>query len=222
MSLIRVGKDNTLIIDTETTGVPKNDWKDWSECYAVQIAYIIVDNDYKIIKSCNELIKDTNHPSLPEPLSIHHITEEMRNEKGISIYEFLYSFEQDIRDFNVKNIVSHSTYFDVGLIYREAFRNNYNIAYLNRLSFYDTKLSPIYIKSRPANLSRCVELNELPINYVGKPHDAFYDVFLCQALYRATEPKAIMKRNSFYSIKHVFTPNELKIAKFWRVPYGRH
>lgn len=213
--LIKAGNKNTLIFDTETTGVPKNYWKDWNECYAVQIAYIIINSDYKILKQYSTLIKDDKHPSLPEPLLIHHITEEMRNEKGILINDFFDIFKKDINDFDVKNIVSHSSYFDIGLLYHEAIRNNYNVSFMKNLTIYDTKLSPIYTKTAPqVNLSRCVEINELPINFVGTPHDALYDVYLCQALYRATEPKAIMRRVPMNVINMIFTPMDKAI--FWQ------
>ena len=188
---------NTIILDTETTGVPKDKYNDWSECYIVQIAYIIISKDYQILSNKNYYIKDEKHKSCKTCLNIHHISEELRNEQGIDIKEFLEIFKNDIIKNNVKFIVSHGTDFDIGLIIQECYRNEFNYDFLKNIKYFNTKLSSKYDKIR--HLEGSVKKYNLKIEYSGNAHDAMYDTYLCYTLFKNS-----MKRSMLQSFNDIF------------------
>ena len=192
-----------LFIDTETTGIPKEHWKNWDECYAVQISYVITDQDYKQLDAKNYLIKDTLHKSSAESLNIHHITEEERNAKGILINRFFMLFKQDLEQYEVKNIVAHGIYFDIGLIFNEATRNGLEIDTFADYNYYCSKRSPLYVKTK--GLKGTVEKYKLPILYNGHAHDALYDAYLCLSLFSYTKDKEVMQIKYKDIINTVFT-----------------
>ena len=188
---------NTLILDTETTGVPKDNYKDWHECYAVQIAYIIINKDYKVLTSKNYYIKDLEHVSSKESLRVHHIDETMRNSKGILIKDFLELFRNDIKKNNVKFIVTHGTDFDIGLLIQECYRNDFNYDFLRDIKYFNTKLSSLY--HRDKRLEGSVKRHHLQVDIIGNAHDAMYDVYLCLALFKNS-----VKRNMMLSFESIF------------------
>ena len=159
-----------IVIDTETTGIPKNKFKDWSECYSVQISYIIIDKKYNVMNSKKFFIKDPLHPSLQSSFKIHHIDEETRNSQGIDILDFLNTFKNDIIENSVKMIISHGIYFDIGLLLMEMKRNQFDPSFMRKIMFLDTKNSKLY--SKIDNLSGSVKKHNLSVNYEGNPHDS--------------------------------------------------
>lgn len=181
---------SALIIDIETTGVPKFNYKDWTECYAVQIAYIIISKDYNILTSKNYYIKDLEHKSFSYAYKIHHIDEDFRNSKGISIIDFMNEYKHDIKKYNIKVIVSHGIEFDIGLLIQECIRNGIDYKFMKNITYCNTKLSNLYVKDR--GLEYSVRKNNIKIEYNGTAHDALYDTYLCYYLFKNSKKKSLI------------------------------
>ena len=116
-----------LIIDTETTGLPKSytasiqDNDNWP--YIVQIAWILFDFDkHKIISFQNHIIKLRNNMKIPEESTkIHRITNERMEKEGKDISVV---FDKFIKSFNnCQYIVSHNLDFDWKVLSVEFYRN---------------------------------------------------------------------------------------------------
>lgn len=192
-----------LFIDTETTGVPRNNFKNWDNCYPVQISYIIFDSNQNEILTRNYLIKSI-FKSCEESLKIHGITYEERNKKGIDINNVLKAIKEDVEAFNVKNIVSHGVLFDIGLLFYESYRNGADVKYLLKdVNIFCTKRSTLYIKEK--HLNGTIEENKINMqNVKGHAHDALYDAYMCSALFYATDDKNKMLVNVNALLKGIF------------------
>ena len=81
-----------LIFDTETTGLPKKN--DFSLINMIELGYIILDEDFKIIKESNNLIK--GEYEIPEFITkLTGITKSKIDENGNSINIVLKEFIND-------------------------------------------------------------------------------------------------------------------------------
>lgn len=173
-----------LIFDTETTGLPSPDCKDWSTCRLVQIAWIVVDSSGTITDEKSYIINEPSYASSEEAVSVHHITEEIRSTQGVDPVPILKQFVTICSA--VSRIIFHSGIFDIGVIKNEC--EIYNISLLPILSIpiYNTKQSELYRAMYPTNLVECVSKNDpsyvVPHNLA--PHDALYDTYLCYHLYQ--------------------------------------
>jgi DNA polymerase III epsilon subunit-like protein len=95
--------DNIIILDTETT-----------ELYGdiMQLAYIVVDKNYNLIKTVNKFIK--NRVSQPEALAIHHITIEQTRKNGLEFYDVMKDFINDLLLCDI--VVGHNVAYDIKCI----------------------------------------------------------------------------------------------------------
>lgn len=103
-----------LIFDTETTGLPKKN--DFSLINMIELGYIILDEDFKIVKESNNLIKgDFEIPEIITKLT--GITKNKIDENGDNIDLVLKEFINDIR--SVDYILAHNNRFDLGILKKE-------------------------------------------------------------------------------------------------------
>lgn len=103
-----------LIFDTETTGLPKKN--DFSLINMIELGYIILDEDFKIVKESNNLIKgDFEIPEIITKLT--GITKNKTNENGNTIDLVLKEFINDVR--SVDYILAHNNRFDLGILKKE-------------------------------------------------------------------------------------------------------
>lgn len=119
-----------LVLDTETTGLPLR--KGFNKYYSptlvnkynnsrvIELAYIIIDEDYQIQKTNTTLIK-------PDGFTIcnsefHGITHDVATNEGIQIQDALDEFYRDIVKFNVHTIVGHNINFDKHILLSEMCR----------------------------------------------------------------------------------------------------
>lgn len=176
-----------LVFDTETTGVPTNKWSNWSHCRLIQLAWIIVDEDYNIINEQSYIINDPSYSSSIEAFNTHHISEERRLQEGINANQVLSTFIKAASSCNL--IVTHSNPFDIGVIHNECKLRNISLRSLHHIDVYDTQLCYEYISRKPTTLSACVyALNpEFKVPHDLQPHDALYDSYLCLELYILSE-----------------------------------
>ena len=110
----------TLVFDTETTGLPKskflnNDTLD-SFPHVVQLSYIIYNTKTNNIEKIRDFIikLPDNFVMSEECINIHGITNEMSQKKGVSIYEAIDEFIEDVN--NASMVVAHNLEFDLKLI----------------------------------------------------------------------------------------------------------
>lgn len=116
-----------LIFDTETTGLPKKN--DFSLINMIELGYIILDEDFKIVKESNNLIK--GNFEIPEIITkLTGITKNKTDENGDNIDLVLKEFINDIR--SVDYILAHNNRFDLGILKKEMERLN-NLYYYNNI-----------------------------------------------------------------------------------------
>ena len=91
-----------LVFDVETTGLPSKynakveELEVWP--YIVQFSWIVYDTDEQDLLTVKDyIIKLKNNMLIPsESTKIHGITNEMKLEKGNSIQQVLYHFNEDL------------------------------------------------------------------------------------------------------------------------------
>jgi DNA polymerase III epsilon subunit-like protein len=121
-----------LIYDTETTGLPidykahVHDVDNWPRL--VQLAWAVVDDDFKTLTSRNYIINPHGLFDIPvEASSIHGITDERANDEGIDIILPLVEFQLAQELCNVQ--VGHNVNFDRKVIGAEFIRADMEEAY---------------------------------------------------------------------------------------------
>jgi len=94
---------NFMVLDTETTDFNGD---------VIQLSYIIVDKNYKIIKTINKYIKD--RIPTKDTTIIHGITVEKLRNEGIDFYDVIKEFISDLN--MVDYIVGHNIAYDFRII----------------------------------------------------------------------------------------------------------
>lgn len=114
-----------LFFDTETTGLPKN-WKaplsdlnNWPRM--VQLAYLLYDNNGKMISGGDYIIKPVGYTIPAEVAKIHGITTERALREGVALLGVLQEFNEMINDANV--LVAHNISFDEKIVGAEFLRH---------------------------------------------------------------------------------------------------
>ena len=115
-----------LIFDTETTGLPQDfkksyqDLDNWSTARCVQLSWQLHDRLGKLIDSGNDIIKPDGFDIPQASIKIHRITNEMANEKGISVKKAIDNF--DIALEKALFIIGHNITFDINVMGAEYHR----------------------------------------------------------------------------------------------------
>lgn len=116
-----------LVFDTETSGLPTErnasilDTNQWP--YILQLSYILFDTKTKTVISCSDnIIKIPDYVEISEgSISIHKISREVCNDKGISIIEAIDKFNECLLKCDI--IVGHNISFDKRMMMVECIRN---------------------------------------------------------------------------------------------------
>lgn len=116
-----------MILDTETTGLPKNrsssiyNTNEWP--YVLQLSFIIFNkNSLQIDFSYNKIIKVDDEIIIPqESTNIHGINRQMSN-SGINILDALTTLNKYINE--VSSIIGHNVSFDKKVLLVEFIRHN--------------------------------------------------------------------------------------------------
>ncbi len=113
-----------LIFDTETTGLPKKwkapltDFDNWPRM--VQLAWQCHDLEGNFLFAKNHVIKPEGYSIPKDATDIHGITNEIANEKGVSLKEALIDFVEDVK--KAKSIIGHNIEFDINVVGSELLR----------------------------------------------------------------------------------------------------
>lgn len=113
-----------LILDTETTGIPDffKSELEYTDAWPrlVQIAWLVYDNNARLIKGVNYIIKPYGFNIPEEASKIHSITTEIAIEKGRELRLALTEFCDDLS--KVENIIAHNLEYDKNVIKAELMR----------------------------------------------------------------------------------------------------
>ena len=113
-----------LIFDTETTGLPKKwkapltDFENWPR--VVQLAWQCHDLKGNFLFAKNHVIKPDGFSIHKEATDIHGISQEIANEKGVSLKDALTDFVEDVK--KAKIIIGHNVDFDINIVGSELLR----------------------------------------------------------------------------------------------------
>lgn len=139
-----------LVIDTETSGLPKN-WQapysaenNWP--YIIQIAWIVYDQHHQEVKRENHFIYDPSIAIAPSATDIHHITKEFLAANGEDKSAVLKLLLQDLKVFKPL-IIGHFIEFDLQMLHVELHRTG-QFNPLNSLSYFCTmKASEPFVRN---------------------------------------------------------------------------
>lgn len=115
-----------LFFDTETTGLPKNwkapvtDFNNWPRL--VQLAYLLYDNNGKMISGGDHIIKPDGFIIPVEAAKVHGITTERALAEGKPLLGVLQAFHALINEANC--LVAHNMSFDEKIIGAEFLRHS--------------------------------------------------------------------------------------------------
>lgn len=187
-----------LILDTETTGLPKNrnssiySTNEWPN--VIQISYIVIDttlqtdDKYIITDKVNTYIK-IKFPIPQDSIAIHGITDDTLNTKGVDITYALNLLNNAIN--NCDLIIGHNISFDKQLLIVENIRHNIISSFPKKPSFctmkmykefcniYITKNTKPYLKYPTLQELHQATFNETITNL----HNSYVDVLICTRCY---------------------------------------
>lgn len=169
---------NYIFFDTETTGSygPDN--------LIIQLAYIIVNKDFEIVKIINKYLKHNKCKISKDAYNVHKINKEILDLHGHKTEDILSEFIKDMVD--VKYVVGHNVKFDINMIQHNLKRYNYEIInpFINKNELCTCLLGKyICCAKNSAGKIKLPKLDELHIKLFGKSlinsHDALVDTIAC-------------------------------------------
>lgn len=111
-----------LFFDTETTGLPKDWRKPYTEVdnwpHLVQLAWLVMDKNANVISSHNFVVTPNEGVKIPaEASDVHGITNEHAEAWGVKLYPILRLFARDAG--RCKYLVAHNIKFDANVVLAE-------------------------------------------------------------------------------------------------------
>lgn len=184
-----------MFIDTETTGVPKNGYTDWSQCRLIQLGILVMNRNFEVMhEECTTIEFDGTNSSIPEAIAIHGITDEDRRDATPGICACRQFLNLAMK---CSVLVSHGNAFDFGAIFRECLLHELDISCLIGKTIVNTKQSEHY-RGFKENLQQTVK--RLNPNWVYEsdgdtdhPHNALYDAYLCAELFKHSHRPAMYR-----------------------------
>ncbi|PWS29100.1 3'-5' exonuclease [Pedobacter yonginense] len=202
-------QDFFLVIDTETSGLPKN-WnapyskeKNWP--HIVQIAWIIYDSNYQEVKRENHFIKNDDFKIDKSAEKIHHITSDYLKIHGEALSEVMELFNNDMLKFKPL-IIGHFIELDFHMINIELYRLGKENIFQNS-KFYCTMLASANFANKAAlshlKLNRFYALlfNEEPADM----HNALADALNTAKIFFHLLSNERISLTSVYQQEHRFT-----------------
>jgi DNA polymerase III epsilon subunit-like protein len=201
-----------LIFDTETTGLPKKN--DFSLINMIELGYIILDEDFKIVKESNNLVKgDFEIPEIITKLT--GITKNKIDENGNDINKVLKEFINDIR--SVDYILAHNNRFDLGILKKEMERLD-NSYYFKELVMKKINLDTIQIFKKNIKKEKIenYKLQTIFNHFYNKEdfiqtHRAIDD---CHMVYKSL---LYMKNNNNFCMNEYFLNKQMNFGKYKKI-----
>ncbi|MBE0425131.1 MAG: 3'-5' exonuclease [Nitrospirae bacterium] len=139
-----------LVFDVETTGLPinryasPNDFKNWP--YVVQIAWLLFDDEYKLIEHNNFYLKQP--VEIPaDATNIHGITTTMMLEKGVEPSNVYANFKKVVN--NTEYLICHNIDFEIPIIHSDFLRNGMQWNFPDNKMFCTMKTGTKFCKIPP-------------------------------------------------------------------------
>ncbi len=196
--LIEAEKNDVFVfVDTETTGFPwkKRNKQFYSPRYnpaydnarLISLAYIIVDGKNNTLMEPKQLFVKPTGFIIPEDITeLTGITNEYAKKNGKCLKNVVTEFENDIKKYKVKHLVSHNVNFDKYILMNSALRRNWvedSLLFLleNEMKY---KCTMRIIDEKTGNFQKlgdCVRdiLKEEP----SELHNALNDMLYCKRIY---------------------------------------
>ena len=179
----------TMVIDTETTGLPEKNSNNvfynpdnlskYENSRLVEIGYIILCGD-RVCKTFQTIVRyDSIHIANSD---IHGITTEFAIENGVNIITVLKTLEKDLE--KVERIVAHNADFDLKILLSEAYRYSMK-SLVNKLKSVDVfctcknGMTKLNLQKHPKLIELCTIFNIT--NYAM--HTALGDCIACSQCY---------------------------------------
>jgi DNA polymerase-3 subunit alpha len=178
---------NTIILDLETTGFPKNQGFNkyypitnldaYDSSRVIQIAWVVIDENNRIIQDNNYTVKPigftiTNH-------HIHNITQEDALKKGKNWDEIIQALQEDFA--NCKLLIGHNIAFDYNVLRSELLRHT-KIDIINVPTFCTMEHAKSIYK-----VWKFFKLPELYLKLFNEPfdthHNALEDIYVTARCY---------------------------------------
>ena len=195
-----------LVFDTETTGLPTNNYEckkeDWHTHWGhiVQWSWILYDTEkHKVMEIEDHIIKIADDVELSdESINIHGITREKINKNGIPIKEAMLLFVYSLYECDM--VLGHNVSFDVNMARAEMIRNEgFDYFTMATVKHKCTMKSTIYLCKilttsktgrKYYKFPKLVELHEKVFETTPRNlHDSMTDVLVCLRCYMMIENK---------------------------------
>jgi DNA polymerase-3 subunit epsilon len=143
-------KDHFLVIDTETSGLPKN-WElpydvknNWP--HVIQIAWIIFDKEGNEIKRENHYLKSSGFKITKTAIKIHKITLEFLKQRGKDRIRVMRKLASDVHKYNPL-VIAHFVELDFHMVNSEFFKAGIESEFKDLPLFCTMKASVKYVKN---------------------------------------------------------------------------
>ena len=172
----------TLIIDTETSGLPSSFNAEFTDTNAwpriVEIAWLKLNDKFEPDTASEFIVKPSGFKISKGAAAVHCITNEKAHNEGQSISHVLACLNQDLNDVNL--VVAHNIDFDFPVINCEFLRSNTQTGFIQK-SRYCTMKSATRLCTIPGNYGpkwpKLGELYEFLFNRnFTEAHRAMHDV----------------------------------------------
>lgn len=193
-------KGNLLIFDTETNSFPKswkaslNDVDNWPRI--VSIAWNKIAPNGLLLSNKNYIIRPDRFFIVNEATSIHGITNEVAQQKGVLLKDVLEQFNKEVSDCTY--LVAHNIEFDYAVTFCEYTRLKINTSNLSSLKQICTmKMSKDFCKIRSSKGYKYPKLSELyqKLFSVSIPnaHNAQIDAETCMKCFKELYNQKVIK-----------------------------
>ena len=216
-----------LVIDTETTGLPKKNSSIYNtDCwpFIIQISFILFDiNSLDILYKFNKYIKISDNITIPEDsIKIHKITKDKLNYCGIDIQYALKNLNTILEITDL--IIGHNISFDKQILLVEFIRNNI-LSNLSNQKYFCTMKNYTNIckipKSTPSSQYKYPKLSELyKTLFIMTPkelHNSYNDILICLRCYYYIEYNIdlLLSSNDFINEYNNYFNNSLELISIY-------
>ena len=198
-----------LVIDTETTGLPKKPWmggrqniqgdydfenlEDFDSARMLSISWILLDGDYRIVERSTHYVLPDNFDVPAESTQIHGLTLDYLEKHGKPVLEVLGFLQDVIEEHSVAEIIAHNVEFDCNVILSELFRYSCPTTasmlenFKHKLVWFCTmKRAWQMLGFRPSLANAYKHFCKAEITHA---HDAAYDCLHCFGVYLGVKLK---------------------------------
>ncbi|WPP48308.1 3'-5' exonuclease [Catalinimonas niigatensis] len=191
-------RDYLIFVDTETSGIPKN-WKapysdDTQWPHVVQLAWVIYDQEGKLLKEENYYINDNDFKISKASQEVHGISQEYLLEHGHSRLGVMKHLQKDLEHFQPL-LIAHYVKLDFHMLSAEFYRTQLENPLSALPAFCTMKATEDYIRYPNRKYLSLGELyKRLFQEPLPQPHNALTDAQATAACFFAMKDKGDINR----------------------------